>query len=243
MSTNVFGATWCDDANNQLCYLMEADEDPLTDSSQNTNTGVLKAAGEPNFVAVGCAEGSGCYDFDGSDDFVRSADNASMDHGAGDFSFGAAFDPVGTAFGTDGLVGKGDSVANTGRIIRVDGGNLQCRLLDSASYSANMSGAPEGAGYFYVACTRCGDNLTLYVNGSSVGTDTGVDAVDVDTATGFSVGARNAGGTMQNFYEGLADEVFDFDTCLNVTQINSIMNNGLGAELGAGRTRRVSVIN
>ena len=68
-----------DDPTFVLGYLMEVDESPLQDESSNNLDGILKGAGEPNFVTnapSGYAPGS--YDFDGTDDFIN-AGNSSTD--------------------------------------------------------------------------------------------------------------------------------------------------------------------
>ena len=59
LTENMAGSTVC---------LMDVDEDPIADATGNGNDGNLKGADEPDYNASG--KFGGCYDFDGSDDYI-----------------------------------------------------------------------------------------------------------------------------------------------------------------------------
>ena len=72
---------WTQDASCEAAWLMNADEDPLTDSSGNGRTAALKGTGEPNYTASG--KFGGAYQFD-TNDYALTAD---LNLGAGTYSW------------------------------------------------------------------------------------------------------------------------------------------------------------
>src|SRR5574343_621339 len=68
----VFNTDYTAYASCKLALLMDADEDPLTDSSGNGNTAALKASGEPDYA-------TGYYTFDGANDICTVTDDDTLD--------------------------------------------------------------------------------------------------------------------------------------------------------------------
>lgn len=76
-----------------------------------------------------------------------------------------------------------------------------------------------------VCVTATGTTVTIYLDGSSVATDTGatIDFSDWDT---FSISGGNSGAMSGTV--GLVDEVSFFDRALNSTEVSDMWNGGTG---------------
>lgn len=157
-----------------------------------------------------------------SANFLASGD-AAFNIGASDFAVSLWFNSPNTA-ANDALAGKGDDgLPNTGYRIRLDGGNLQVRLLDSGANTAGTA-APASNVWNHVVAQRSGDNLELWVNGALAASDSGNAGLDLTSGTPtppFLLGQRtNQFGA--NPYEGLLDEVWVFDSALSVNEIGNL---------------------
>ena len=60
---------------------MKADESPIDDKTSYLNDGVLKGAGEPNYLTdAPTGYNAGSYDFDATDDYVNCGSDAELDN-------------------------------------------------------------------------------------------------------------------------------------------------------------------
>jgi hypothetical protein len=219
-----------------MALLMRADEDPLTDSSGEGNTAALKGAGEPNYttdVPTGYAEGS--YDFDGTDDYVLVASDASLDN-MGDFTFvtWVKIDDLDVSLGRfyhKALTG-GDFYASTVSSNRL---NIEISTDGTSRQSVTNTSAYNLGEWIHVAFVY------------SVGTapDIFVNAVEVSYAThnaGTGSDDDNSGiityiGNSSSFDRGIDGhfkETAFFNTVLTEAQINEIMDFGLDGSLAPG---------
>ncbi|RIK76763.1 hypothetical protein DCC62_10975 [candidate division KSB1 bacterium] len=78
--------------------------------------------------------------------------------------------------------------------------------------------------WHHIALTRSGPNMTLYVNGASVGSTVYAPAIDLSNfdVTYIGASAPNPG----NFWDGSVDEVSIYSRALSVSEIQSIYNAG-----------------
>lgn len=85
LSVNCHAIDYTQDANCVMAFLMDVDEDPLTDSA-GSFVGNLKADGEPDYSTTAPPETytPGFYDFDGADDYVYMV--APTEYGNADMS-------------------------------------------------------------------------------------------------------------------------------------------------------------
>jgi hypothetical protein len=146
--------------------------------------------------------GDGYYT-DGTNDYFKIPDEASIRIGTSDFAIGAVFQRLSTGtlkgVASKGLLGVGewvlqfDDLANE-IAFRADSGNIILEWVAVHSWAASV---------FCVIATRRNGVATLYVNGQPVASQSGVGAVDINTATDISIAAASAGTTRwmkSNFY-------------------------------------------
>lgn len=157
-----------------------------------------------------------------ANNFLASGDSV-FNFGLSDFAISLWFNSPNTG-ANDALAGKGDDgLPNTGYRIRLDGGNLQARLLDNGNNNAGTA-APANDTWHHVVAQRDGDNLELWLNGQLVDSDPGNAGLDLTSGTPtppFLLGQRtNQFGV--NPFEGLLDEVWVFDSALSSAEIQGL---------------------
>jgi hypothetical protein len=230
---------------------MEVDENPITDSSQNTNTGALKGAGEPNYATADPPDSGdgfggtsvGYYVFDGSDDDIDCGTDTSLDFETVDFTL-CAWVNLDQSPGD-----KGDSMAIVGRwgptsqnrtylLIATDdvfkfetsglGGALELLGADTTFPSAVVGNWTHVCGTYGV------DDKIIYINGNNEGEDNSIAATLDSSSEYFGIGMLDSGQLRP--FDGRIDEVAAFSEELSGTDINDILDNGLtGAAVAARR--------
>ena len=220
---HIFGTNYTEDVNCQLAYLMDVDENPLTDSSQNTNTGALVSAGHPNFETAAPPKpySTGYYDLDGVDDNITVAQNASLDN---------IEELTILNWGKIRATGQYDRILDKGYKIRWEcrGGNLMfSRVMDGTDVGGLDNSALEVNTWYHIVIkySHAGDKKGyMYVDGvfrDGASQQAGTGNITDDTG-GIEIG--NRGGYC---WDGWMDEFAIFDRCLDLTEINDVMDNGL----------------
>ena len=242
---NVGAYDYTQDANCVGAWLMEVDEDPLTDSSTYGNDADLKGAGEPNYDTASppASYSTGYYTWDASNDYANVGDPAELD-----LTTKASFvswwmaDTLPTGGGSSKwFLGKDQ---NGGRSydfgIRRNDGNNHTQLSVQINGSAlNETGAGQtdltgltGTWYHAGFSVETGDVDTRIYYHNGVAEASGVWATDIaSTGTNLHLGARTYGG-FQEYWLGDLDEIAIFNDVLTSTEINAIMDNGLGSRVG-----------
>ena len=242
----VFAATdYTAHANNMMSLLMRADENPLTDSSGEGNTGALKAAGEPNYttdVPTGYVEGS--YDFDGTDDYVSVTDDPTLDI-IGDLTvtFWCLIDTI--SADEDIMFDKEDSgTGDEPFLVSVDDdGTAYWRYYhheNGGDYNAVLTFTNQAVttgAWQHIAYVRNATNRTidLYINGVDVEQETWTAGDDPGpSSSNLKIGQATNDARA---YDGHLKEVGLFNTVLTSTQINEIMDFGLDGSLDVATTK------
>lgn len=222
------------DANIGAAWLMDVDEDPITDSSPNNHHAALKAAGEPNFNAVGQFGGS--YDFDGSDDFCDV--NADPVPALDEQLTIVSWLNLDNLTGTDSIYGGRDTGFSGGYKFdfrgTIAGDPLRLTIFGVTDIDSDASGI-SATTWTHVAVTYNKVNVRFFVDGVAKGAPAqsgNIAASDVDPYIG-AFNNRDTGGT--SFLGGLMDEVALFSRPLDSTEINDIMDNGLVGAVPAVR--------
>lgn len=231
LATPCYAVDYTADANCQAAWLMDANEDPITDSSQNTNTGA--AAGDPTWSNADppAAYSTGYWILDGVTDRFDVTDHASLDIGNADFSIVAWIH----------MTTYGDS--DYGRILdKWDNNNGYSFYVDDAAISDGLSTNIENDGqsiahsdasviatgsWYHVAMVfdESANTVYYYVNGIAAGSDTCND-YPAANALVVTIGDRNDNARQFN---GRLDEIALFDRTLSGAEVLDIKNNGLGA--------------
>lgn len=235
---------WCDDVNCQTCYLMESDTNPLPDSSQNSNTGALTSAGNPNFETASPPPGgfsTGYFDFDEVNDHIDADSNTGIPTGANERTFvlWVNIDQFDTAL-ADVIF-----VANQGAS---NGQDISLFAEDNAISSGFQGHRPitpkatlSTGTWYHTAlvipngATTTGEAL-IYIDGvnQSLSDEAGSSQTLDSGAADVILGETDSGGSD---YNGRQDEFAVFSLEHDSTDINDMMDNGL-SQAAAGRTRR-----
>ena len=231
LSSPAWATNWCGDVNNQACFLMEDDGNESNESS-NSSDGLTETSGD---IPQDADEKFGTYsrDFEeGDTEYLEQADGLSTDISGADQALTICLWVKLESFpGAIPLVEKWDAGSSTKQYFleRGDSGNLRGGLSPNGTSQYFVGGASGiSAGTWYHVCMVYNDtNMQLYRNGSTDGSAYGYTAGIADTNSTFVIGGNIESGSPTDYYDGLIDEVGIFDTALDSTDINDIMNNGL----------------
>ena len=202
IDTAVGGNVW--DGNYKAVYhLVDATTSTVKDSTSNNNDGTKKGVGEPASATgkVGLAQ-----DFDGINDYVRAADNATLDFAAG-FTIEAIAKP-------DNLDAEGMLIARLD-ITSLDGyflyqwttgsGDWEFQVyVNNVTKTIVSDAAPSGALQHIVGVRTAAGAMTMYVDGA-IQTATNTNAGAIDVTNPLYMGTTWNG--VNNPYAGIEDEV------------------------------------
>ena len=226
-----------------MALLMDIDEDPLTDSSGEGNTGALQSAGHPNFTATAYFDGG--YIFDNINDFINGGDLDVFDS-ATEISFVGWF-YVDQISADDYMIENADAYGGGGFLwfrddifgARTD--VYRVTLYDSADASATDLATPSSSTpattWTHVAFTAdlgSATGLRLYVGGVEVGdSPADISAIGaIDSGAGTLTLGTNSFAALGKYFDGTMDEIAGFIDILTSTEINDIMDNGLEGAAG-----------
>lgn len=233
---------WCDDADIVACWNIETGSgETLVDQSSNSNDGTFKGAGEPAWDSTNTAEdatvttftGTSAWsiDFDGddvNDDYITVADSASLDISGAAMSYVVWLMSVHTQTGDTGTIfNKSDDNAEAYRShfdesvddyrfrLFTNNGGVNCDTT-GISFNANE--------WHHVSAYYDGSNMVIFFDGvqeNSCG-QTGNITTNNDL---LKIGQFLTG--LNPVFNGNMDELAIFDTNLDSTDFNDIMDNGL----------------
>ncbi|MCK5161631.1 MAG: LamG domain-containing protein [Candidatus Aureabacteria bacterium] len=230
--SSAFATDWTSDANCQAAWLMEVDEDPLTDSSGNGLTAAH--VGSPTHLTASPPDtySTGYYDMNGSSDAfsVANAGALRFDTNTGDPDFSIIWWMAPDVINDYKHIFDFTDGTNDGwRILIWNNGVLYVSLDEVDTLSA---GSVFSVGV-WVHCAGTYDrdgNITIYINGVSSGTPQSISGNGMNiTTTTLDFGYTG----VSQFFNGDFDEVAMFDKLVNSTEVNDIIDNGLaGAAAG-----------
>lgn len=126
----------------------------------------------------------------------------------------------------DGPIILGGHSASPGNEFFVQAFNAtSLRYGHDGNYGTYLSGSIPTGSWHNVVTVQAGTSLTVYVNGTSVGTAT-VAAVNSGWGSNFTIGRWSGGG--YNYMDGHIDEVALFTSALSSSDVTSIYNDGNG---------------
>ncbi|MEP4532294.1 MAG: LamG-like jellyroll fold domain-containing protein [Cyclobacteriaceae bacterium] len=156
--------------------------------------------------------------FDGLDDQVTLADPTAFNFGTGDFTMETwvRFDDL---TGTQVIISdyNGTVAGSMGIALRNDG-SLGVYLSSSSYNLTSAAGLIEDGQWYHVALVREIDNATLYLNGLSVGTTSGITTLALNSAVNMSLGYQPSGSPF--YLEGEMDEVRFWTVARTETEIS-----------------------
>jgi hypothetical protein len=145
------------------------------------------------------AIGKSAY-FDGSGDYLTIPDSDDWNFGTGDFTIDFWMYPLN--YVSEATIFSQRSDSSHYNILMVkDSGNLTYIVANYYGIVDITFPKPSINNWHHIAVVRNGNNFSVFVDGTSVGTDTCTDAVP-DLAATFQIAYRN----VQNYFNGYIDE-------------------------------------
>ena len=247
--SHIFGTDYTQDANCKGAWLMEIDEDPLTDSSGEGRTGALQSAGHPDFKTATPPPGGyslGYYDFDGLQDYVdvtvTGAGFLSSAVGAVTLwvkptvnSLDAIFHLANSSTNDEwGLFLRCSAGGNLEVLIRSDIGPTWVIIQDSDNVVFSTGT------WAHVAVTQDGTGYIAYIDGVAQDMSDAYGQTSDDLAAWWDIpvsqnrlrfGARGD-SVKDDYFDGDLDELSIFTRDLDSTEVNDIKDNGLQGPQG-----------
>ena len=200
------------------------------DSSGNNLDGTLKpSASEPMWVT---GKYGSALSFDGTNDYVEIADNASLNIIQGTWEAWIKFAQKPSDAGhAMNIVAKAEQYwihATTSDEIQVKVGVGATRYIASTAINYIQTGV-----WYHVAGTYDGEDLKLYINGTLVNTNS---APSGNIDGGSAILAIGTWSSLADYFKGTADEVRVWNTVLTENQIRQSMNSPVPVIVTASRT-------
>ena len=201
------------------------------DMSSNSNNGTLTNG--PTFssdvpLVLPSITNTLSGSFDGSDDYLLMGTSAiSLDT---NFTISAWFKPNSAALaGYDFMCGWGNNASGQARVMQILNSKLSFEI-----YIARVSGATTLSAdtWYHGAVTFSGDNVEIFLNGSSDGTGT-ISRNSMSSSLTFAGGTPAMTSSGFAPFSGLIDEFAVFDSVLSSTAISAIYNSGVPADISS----------
>ena len=203
----------------------------ITDQGSGSNNGTLTNGpafssdvppSPPSFSTLSA-------DLDGSDDYMTCG-SVTQINSVTNLSTSSWFKINAYQGGGGPLILGGQSVAGSNGFYlqALDATTLRYAHQDYGSYNNFTSLSVPINTWHNVVTVQAGTDLTVYLNGSSVGTAT-VTAVDSGWGSNFTIGKWSGGNF--NYMNGIIDEVALFTSALSASDVSSIYNSGQPADL------------
>jgi len=163
-----------------------------------------------------------CFDLDGVNDFIRTA--ATTDILAESGSISLWVNPDAVAIG-DRVFDQRTTSYLTARFTST--GGLLLRVYDDEGYH-DINATLSTGSWQHLVLTWNTSEIRVYVNGSSVDSDTGFSGLNTDAQdTGVNFGCpRDSLSTSTYFYDGLMDEICIFKVALTADNVTYLYNSG-----------------
>lgn len=243
LSSPAHSYDWTQDANCQGAWLFtEGSGTSVADSSQNTNTGNFKGAGEPAWAAMAGTNApsysSYMVTYDATDDYINAGTDTSLNFTTQDFSIVSWVITGDNSI--QGLIANRGQYGSDGYYFQLIGGELQLVIRTSGANKTQLTNNTPVANdtWTHVVAIRTGtQQLDIFADGVECSYSTTADAANLITSARPYLIGQYAGPSTTLGWNGSIGEQAAFDKSLDSTDINDIMDNGL-VQAAAGRTRR-----
>ena len=169
----------------------------------SSNGWTFTTSGSPTVVAFSpfnptaswsAATNGGSGYFDGSGDYLQGPTNAAFTMGTGDFTIELWYYPI--VDYVSGNVYLYDLGSN-GTRIQIFNNNVYFTPVAGSGITGTTGQGVLAGAWYHIACVRAGSTITMYLNGSSIGSATNTSNL---TDTACRIGAY--GGGASNFFNG-----------------------------------------
>ena len=170
--------------------------------------------------------------FDGTDDSLDVSSTSDFAFGLSGFSISFWFNGGSTNASSGFGVNIFDMRTSLGGSqpslwIETKGASSLVKYYASAAYRVSTTATINSGTWYHLAITNDGSTTKIYLDGNSIGT--GSDPTNY-VAAPLRIGAYHAN---QYYYDGLVDEFAIFDSELSASDVTSIYNSGVPADLSS----------
>ncbi|OGZ60429.1 MAG: hypothetical protein A3B96_01445 [Candidatus Spechtbacteria bacterium RIFCSPHIGHO2_02_FULL_43_15b] len=232
-----FGGSPNKDANRDLVGYWNFDEgtgQTVNDTSGSNNDGSLGAdtglaSDDPSWTAGREKTGGGALIFDGTAEYVRIPDSASLNYNGMPGATVMGWVNLDTLPSGDQMTiysHRNSTAANrTWNIEGTLGGNVLCETNDGDGSATATTDFTTGT-WFHFACVWSPLGLTVYFNGVAEATDSAVEATLDDNSNIHAIGVRDQSGTRSQWLDGKIDEIRIYSRSLSASEIRYFYNSG-----------------
>ncbi len=197
----------------------------------DSDSGVSNGSSTPTIVSnvanSSAIQNHYSLDFDGSNDYLLMGTSAiSLDT---NFTISVWFKPTSAALsGYKFMSGWGNAASGQSRVVQILNSKLSFEI-----YFSRVSGATTLSAdtWYHGAVTFSGNDVEIFLNGSSDGTGT-LSRSSMASSLTFAGGTPAMTAVGFSPFPGLIDEFAVFDSVLSASNIASIYNSGAPADLG-----------
>lgn len=220
-----FALATTDDAAASWSY----DDTVTTDDSGNGYDGTVTGA---SHSTTGCQVGTGCYSFDGADDYISAGDALASSASANPVSVTVWVKGVTDDGDFEHVIGDGRTNTGGGIVISVDGQNndLQLQASNAGGWDCpiNLGGSTwstlTDGNWHMIAGGHNGTNCWLSLDAGTI-TTAAITGTLLDGGE-WTVGARHT--DFANDFDGYADQAIVYDRFLKPSEIDELYNSGSG---------------
>jgi hypothetical protein len=170
-------------------------------------------------------------DFEGTDDYMSSV--VTELNGISAFSASIWFKFQGSLGGTANIIMSGGD----GTSSNIQSWYVWLKSATTIQYASQGTNAKDftistinDSTWYHLAVVHNGTSATLYLDGSSLGTQT-VNSLPASSGNAFNVGRWSPGASY--YYNGYADEVSLYDSALSSSDVTSIYNSGVPGDISS----------
>jgi hypothetical protein len=220
-----YATTILNDGTISYWRLGETSGTTAADSSTGGNPGTITGGVTLGVPGALTSDSNTAMSFNGSSGYISVPDKSNLDM-TGDFTLEAWAKPTVVNDGIDhAIIAKGGTCGNSCFQYRLYQSryNTWRGILYNGSTSnvIDSPGAPTAGVWTYLALTRSGSTVTLYVNGTAVKTMTLSPALN--TSTGILALGRQGSGSA-DYFNGSIDEAAVYNKALSATQVLNHFN-------------------
>jgi hypothetical protein len=183
----------------------------LHGNGTNGSTVITDSSGSPKTVtAVGNAQistaqskfGGASIAFDGAGDYCTTPYSPDFNLEAGNWTI-ELFAYPSSLSGATGLIGAANALSNAGIVIRFFNNNLQF-WVNGFGNLIQQSGSTSTAAWHHIALVRNGSTNTLYLNGSSIGSNTQTPVIGSPSSVAIG---RTFSSLDSEYFNGYIDDL------------------------------------
>jgi hypothetical protein len=202
--TGTGGTVGGNDVNTMLLLHADGSDTSTTFTNSSSFAHTMTANGNAQIDTAQSKFGGSSALFDGTGDYITSADSADWELGAGDFTLDFWVRPTSSTTLNQILMEHGNDSSNMW-FVRIDGTGVLTFAINGSAVALNNPWYPSTSAFTHVAIVRSGNNFLMFINGTQIGTTQSITLTIPDYTGVLSIGACAFAGCAD--FGGWLDEV------------------------------------